>query len=195
MKIISEHNFDEFANALQLSIKSKIDKVVFKDNGVLIYFDSRPARNDEKLYGFLDLFSATWDQKERCFAVEHAGDINWSQVTLFLLLTRMDVTNISKLTQIDKLMADVARRLGLKISRSGVDSVGGCSEAVFKLLKEKKMTIRELAEATGLTQVSISNFKSGKDIRLSNFLKIVKALGLNLKIYLRRGRDSNPRTS
>lgn len=44
------------------------------------------------------------------------------------------------------------------------------------------MTIRELAEKTGLSMVAISNFRSGKDIRLSNFIKIAEALGLRLKL-------------
>ncbi len=45
------------------------------------------------------------------------------------------------------------------------------------------MTLRELSQKTGLTQVALSNFKSGKsDMRLSSFLKILSALGLKLEI-------------
>ena len=52
-----------------------------------------------------------------------------------------------------------------------------------KFVGRRKMTLRELSQKTGLTQVALSNFKSGKsDMRLSSFLKILSALGLKLEI-------------
>lgn len=44
------------------------------------------------------------------------------------------------------------------------------------------MTIRMLAEATGLTQVAISNFKAGGDIRVSNLIRIARALRMRLMV-------------
>lgn len=183
MTILNSHQAYVFVSALQLSITTKIKLVSPEDNNVLkIYFDSRPLPDDKNLAIFLKLLKGDWRGDGTCFVVHAADEIDWEQLILFLLLTRLDEKNIIKLAQTDKSVRNIAEMLGYKFASRGVESVKECSKIIFDRIKEKKMTIRELAELTGLTQVSIGNFKSGKDIKLSNLIKIMRALNMDLKI-------------
>jgi transcriptional regulator with XRE-family HTH domain len=94
----------------------------------------------------------------------------------------MEEDNILKLADADEFAADIAVRLGLKARDLSLSNLSEVASIVSSAMEKRKMTIRELAEASGLTQVSIGNFKSGKDMRLSSLLKILKALGLSLRI-------------
>ena len=106
------------------------------------------------------------------------------KLTTFLLLTRMEEKNIQKLAEIDSSYAPFLSKLGLKEDVIfNVNNLKDASAFVFKLVENRKLTLRELSQKTGLTQVALSNFKLGKsDMRLSSFLKITSALGLKLKL-------------
>lgn len=54
--------------------------------------------------------------------------------------------------------------------------------AIFQRIEQQHMTLREVAEKSGLSQVSISNFKAGRDIKLSSLLKILKVVGIKLRL-------------
>lgn len=178
----TEQELKEFINALQLSIKTKINDIRIVDEEGEMVFDSRPSRSDTNLHNFLQLFDGEWKENAKCFVFYGASKFNWPKLTLFLLLTRMDEGNISKLIELDESAREIAEKIGLKLSHANIESVKKCSQVIFQKMENQNMTIRELAEKTGLTQVSISNFKAGNDIRLSNFIKIVGAVGMNLKI-------------
>lgn len=172
----------EFSSALQLCIKTKVNAVTGGDGEVIITFDSQPKLDDLQLHKFLKLFDCHWKEDLKTVVVKNENEINWPQLTLFLFLTRMDEGNISKLAEIDESAGEIAGKLRLKPHDATIESVKMCSKVIFDNMKDKKMTIRELAERTGLTQVSISNFKAGKDIRLSNLMKIVRALRMHVRM-------------
>lgn len=182
MTSLTSHELDEFANALQLSITTKIIGVASKDGGVEISFESRPRPADKNLRNVLKLFKGKWTSDGMIFVIHEAEKITWPQITLFLLLTRMNEKNIAKLVQMDESARKTAEKLGFKCPSAGVESVKKCSEIIFEKMRKKKMTIRELSELTGFTQVSICNFKAGKDIKLSNLIKIIMALGAKLRV-------------
>lgn len=46
------------------------------------------------------------------------------------------------------------------------------------------MTQEELSNKTGISLLSIKKFENGKDIKLSNFIKIINALDLSSKLEL-----------
>lgn len=172
----------EFANALQLSIKTKVSGVNLDDSDLIIEFESKALPDDTNFFHFLNIFGEGWVPGQKNYTIRNSNNFNWPKIILFLLLTRMNKENILGLVEIDPSMEEVTKQLGLKIYGTGLDSVKKCSQFVFEKLEDKKMTIRELAEKAGLTQVSISNFKAGGDIKLSNLLKIIKATGLKLRI-------------
>lgn len=170
-----------FISALQLSIKTKIKFIDEDNNDLKIHFDKPPPADDKNFNRFTELLKGDWIDDDKCYVIHSANKIDWQKMTLFLLLTRLDEKNIIKLVQIDKSFRDIAiEKLG--ISSANVENIKHCSEIIFKKMKEKGITYRQLAESTGLTQVTISNFKSGKDIKLSNLIKIIQVLELDLKI-------------
>lgn len=177
----TEQELKEFGNALQLSIQSKINGITIKGDDVVIDFAFPPPADDVNLYIFFQLFGHLSENKKN-YIISTTDKINWPKITLFLLLTRMDEDNIRKLAELDEFAKELAQKMGLGSSDTTIDSVKNCSQIIFKKMEEKNMTIREMAERTGLTTVSISNFKNGKDIRLSNLIKIIKVLGVYLKI-------------
>lgn len=56
------------------------------------------------------------------------------------------------------------------------------SEILKSRRKELKLSQRELAEKIGKQRPYISRVESGEDLRLSNFIQIATALGLNFKL-------------
>ena len=182
MNMPTEQELKEFANALQLSIKTKIINVLTEKNSVIIKLDTQPQPDDLHFHNLTRLFQGSWRNEQKEYIIHNADKVDWPKITLFLLLTRMNEDNILKLVKIDPTVEEIGRQLGYKCSGANVDSVKACSRRIFKIMEKKKMTIRELSEKTGLSQVSISNFKAGKDVRLSNLLKIISALGIRLKI-------------
>lgn len=182
MSVPTEQMLKEFGNSLQLSIKTKIVGARYDKGDVVIKFDSRPKPDDANLHKFLKTFEGKWVSKQKEARIPNANDVNWPKVTLFLLLTRMNAENIRKLSEDNPDFADIAAKTGVRSCDKNINSLKSCSQRIFEKVKEKRMTIRGLSETTGLSQVSIQNFKVGNDIKLSNLLKIIKALGLGLKI-------------
>lgn len=56
------------------------------------------------------------------------------------------------------------------------------SEILKSRRKELKLSKRELAEKIGKQKPYISRVESGEDLRLSNFIQIATALGLNFNL-------------
>ena len=61
----TEHDIEEFANALQLSIKTKISAVTTEDKNVIIVFDSQPKSDDGNLQNILKLFEGEWKKDKK----------------------------------------------------------------------------------------------------------------------------------
>lgn len=180
MNMPTEQELDEFIGALQLSIKTKINNYLCIGDTVVVTFEKK-SDDESNLMKILTLFDSKWNANKTELTISGGNKINWSKLTLFLLITRMNEENIRKFISMDESAREIAGKLGLSFG-SQISDIKRCSQIIFGRMQKKKMTIRELAESSGLTQVSISNFKIGKDIRLSNLLKIIKALGLCIKI-------------
>ena len=58
------------------------------------------------------------------------------------------------------------------------------SELLLTLMENDGKSVRKLAELAGISPTTVQNIKSGKnaDIKLSNFMSIIKACGYTLKI-------------
>lgn len=188
MSEISKELLNEFVNALQISINSEIIDVRHKpDQSLSIAFKRVPVTQitrDESLKRFVEMTGCVWED-DAALVMPKMDESHLALLKDFLILTRLKLENIKALSQMDARFSRFARNIpGLAEGGEGTAcaNIGQISQAIFNEMKQKSVTIRELAEKTGLSMVSLSNFKSGKDIRLSNFLKIAKALGVKLRL-------------
>ncbi len=172
---------DAFINALQLSIKTKINSVTEEGDSVTIVFAKSPS-NDPKLDMFLKVFDGRWLDDGSSFVIQGAEKVDWQALKIFLQITRMSKDNILKWAEANETAMEIAAMMGVKQAQVGLRSPLQAAQVIFNKAKEKGMTLRELAEKTGLTQVTISNFKTGGDIKFSNLIKIASALGLKIRI-------------
>lgn len=172
----SQQELDEFINALQLSIKTKIAGVkLMSDNAIQIRFSSSTAK-DAHLITFAKLVGGELTRDGTILHIDRRATIDIAKLTSFLFVTRLTDENIAAI-----------RRMGTQYDFLGttsgpaqvaIDSPTMAANYIFSVVEEKRMTLRTLAEKTGLTQTAISKFKAGGDIRLSNLIKIARALGL-----------------
>lgn len=181
---IDLEDLDKFHSALQLSIESEIKIILFNPEGYSLSFAKKPT-HDERWFYFERLSTGYWkkvDHKEwRYQFPSETFDIQ--KLTQFLLLTRLSKENILKIASLDPRFKEYSYKIFKEDSANQTfDNMEEIISFIFSIIEKKKLTIRELSEKTGLSMVSISNFKTGKDIRLSNFLKILKGLELKFSI-------------
>lgn len=194
MNLPSEEEINAFINALQLCLDDEI--VVFK----------KPTRPDDWL--ILELASAeTGNRKWEIFLKLLGRHGHWEhpnlmitdpnvimKLTPFLMLTRLDETNMRALAKRDPqyrpFVAVLNLTPGVPIGEKTVHDVEEASRFFFDVIADKALTLRHLAEQSGLTQVTISNFKAGQDVRLSNFFKLSEVAGLDIVIKLKKKEPS-----
>ncbi len=188
----SKDELDLFVNALQLCIKSRIIHCGMENVEppplIHIQFEKKPS-DDEAWEFFERLTEGTWEifKKTALYSFDKVSEIVSPLVINFLFITRLQRANIEKFAEIDPQYKSITKKImGESIQENlemqKIENLGQAVSVIMNRLSQKHMTIRELAESSRLSMVSISNFKSGKDIRLSNFIRIAAALGLKLKI-------------
>lgn len=177
---------DALINAMQLCIKSPISGATWDSskNRVEIGFDSIAAddNNLKKIKKLLPL-----EEEYECgFKIkpEYFKSDQCQMLTTFLLLTRLDDRNARAMGALDSNYASFLNLMG-QVGEMGsvITNSKEAAAIVFKVVEKRQLTLRELSQKTGLTQVTLSNFKSGKsDLRLATFLRIISALGMKLKL-------------
>lgn len=173
----------EFLSALQLSIQTPIEFITDSDQDgeFIIRFVTSPI-NDQKLNHFIKLVGARWGKDKTIIHFSLKDDNEISTLTDYLYLTRLNLENLKGVATFNKKYREYFQKMFGKqeIPHLVLKDLKTISEIFSDFLKEKKITLRELSKRTNLTQASLSRFKTGQDIRLSNFLKIVEALGLQI---------------
>lgn len=188
---MTQHSQDEinaFFNALQLSINETFLRSHREDT---IFFGKIKPK-DPRIKLIEKLLPGQWDSKPILMAdilgdAYHIHDFNNLDLTLltdFLILTRLNKENIIALIKKDSRFQPFAEKLSLELKNKTSELIAPQDFGVFltKSLQEKSMTLRELSEKTGLTQLTLSKIKSGTDTKISSILKITKALGK--KVFL-----------
>lgn len=190
MSKIDSDQKSKLLNAIQLSV----DKSIIKSNFTVVGDDCDEAdftlifegdKFSKKLRKLSKLFLAKDSKDHQYLYIDsYLRNENIDKLINFLMLTRLVEKNIESLAAKDKTYEEYARRVGVidGFSEHSINSTQDCSQIIFEEVKRRHLTIRELSEKTGLTQTMLSQFKAGRDIRLSNLLKITKALNLDLKI-------------
>lgn len=186
MSEVSTSTIDAFINALQLSINSQIsDWKGEKNNNLISIIFGNVEKNDTGLKLFEELKLGSWNKNKTIYKIEQIDAVDINTLINFLLLSRLQYENIVKIAELEAVYRQFAQKMGIEVLKSVIAEVSSIEDAVtkiFSVVEKKNMTLREISEKTGLTQTSISNFKAGNDIKLSNLIKIAKAVGLSLKI-------------
>ncbi len=186
MKDFFSDNLGEFQSALQLSIDSKIETVFKNPEVYSLSFQDKP-RADERWAYFEKLSGGEWKEVNKVHLYQFPqGALKLEELTQFLFLSRLEKENMLKLASLDlrykKYVIKIFGIVELVLNAGAFDNPEQIIGFLFSEIEKRKMTIRELAQRTGLSMVSISNFKAGKDIRLSNFLKILSVLEIKMKL-------------
>lgn len=184
--MITAEALDALGNALQLSIKSKIQHITQTAGQALVIQLERLAPRDRGWNDFCRLLPGRWDAKALTWTVAAPNAADISRLITFMLLTRLQYPQMQKLAELDSVYGPyfavlgahaLVRRLSTHLP---IDTVPAAVTAIFQHIAQQRLTLRVVAEKSGLTQVSISKFKAGGDIKLSSLLKIIQAVGLKL---------------
>ncbi len=176
------HDIDAFANALQLSIQSTIRSVNPTSRNELAIYLEQQLPNDRGWKYFCRIAPGRWDDAAGAYLI--ANDVMSPSLTSFLLLTRLQPQQMQKLAELDPQYIPFVTALKLAPTAKShtINTIQDAVRAVFQRIEQQHMTLREVAEKSGLTQVSISNFKAGNDIKLSSLLKIAKVVGVKVRL-------------
>lgn len=192
MTDVTDDQFSGLINALQLCINSQImgwHKPGHKsvNNAFVITFAPK-ASNDAGLKKFNLLVQGQWGAPQhhriQNYVIQNLNTTDAGQLTNFLMLTRLQDDQIVSLASQDARFRPFAAALGLasKEAAKPIVALADIRDVIFETIGQKNMSLKTVAELTGISQVSLSNFKAGNDIRISTLLKIAKALGIKLTL-------------
>lgn len=172
---------DEFLNALQLSTDCKIKSGRSENKQIHVSFD-QDARDDRHCQFFQNITHGEWSNDGKTLKFSITDDHTLKMFWTLLMMTRLEDENMRGLAKIDRDFAWLNNVLDSKQNPAAtvIHDIKRASEFVFSEIQNKKMTLRELSELTGLTQVTLSRFKQGQDVRLSSFLQMTRALGIEI---------------
>lgn len=181
MITITKESTDEFLNALQLSVDCKIKSGRSENKQIYVMFEEN-AQNDRHCQFFQNLTHGEWSKDGKTLKFSITDTHSLKMLWTLLMMTRLEEENMRGLAKIDKDFAWLNNLLDSKpnAKTTVIHNVKRASEFIFGEIQDKKMTLREFSELTGLTQVTLSRFKQGQDVRLSNFLQMTKALGIEI---------------
>lgn len=187
MNLPTKEEINLFVNAVQLCIKSKIQGVILPKTHppcLTIHFD-KVDEKDDKLQLLNQLLGEHTHLDDNSLLIYHPTSESIALLTQFLQLTRLEKTNMLKIAELDSRYQPFIKKLNLRKNNPAsqqLDSIEKVIKFIFEEVEKQSLTLRELSEKTGLTQMTINNLKSGRDIRFSNLLKILNVLNLKLKI-------------
>lgn len=186
----TDDQIDGLMNALQLCCNSQImgwHKPSHKNvNNAFVITFAPKASNDAGLKKFDLLVQGQWgaSQHHRIenYAIQNLNQMEVGQLTNFLLLTRLQDEQVASLATQDARFRPFAEALGLipKTTAAPIVALSDIRDIIFKTIDQKGLSLKTVAELTGISQVSLSNFKAGNDIRISTLLKIARALGIKV---------------
>lgn len=184
--MITAEALNALGNALQLSIKSTVQRITHTADRALVIQLERLAPRDRGWHDVCALLPGLWDATALTWTVATPNVAEISRLTTFMLLTRLQYPQMQKLAELDPVYGPYfgvvgapapARRLSTNLP---IHTISDAARTIFQHIARQKLTLRAVAEQSGLTQVSISKFKAGGDIKLSSLLKIIQAVGLKL---------------
>lgn len=191
MAIITPEQIKTFISALQISVSSPLTHHLltqFDTEGHILKIGfAQKVPGDKGLKKFERIMPGKWKSlgggKNWEYGIEALEAFDIVSITNLLLLTRLQDDQIVALVEQDPRYRPYAQALGLLPESKGgapILSLGQARDLIFQTIAQKGLSLAAIAQHAGLSQVSLSNFKAGGDIRLSNLLKIAKAVGVKL---------------
>lgn len=180
----SKDSINHFFNAMQLSLTSTLG--VIPGEGCILFEELEDK--DPHLKLMEKLLPGHWASVGQGTAIQHVyyikdfDKLDLPHITDFLILTRLNKKNILALAKNNTPFLPFFKQLGMAQNSHTIDSLQAFANLLLADMDQKNLTIRQLADMTGLTQLSISKFKSGKDIKLSNLMKVAQVLGRRIVI-------------
>ena len=175
---------EPFLNALQLSIPILIvDSIVEPDtDNILEIHFSENAEQEPHVQTFVKMLqpNISW-LNQSSLEWADATTMNVTNMTELLILTRLNKQNLKKMAELDSKFKPWVNKLNLEKHQNK-----NFSDLLFSQSTKQHMTQTELAKKSNLSLVSLYKFKNGGDIRLSNFLKMLDALNLEMVIKERK---------
>ncbi len=183
----NKDQINAFVSALQLCIKGEVVVSRHSINNqpprkLTITFPSEKSI-DEGVKFFTKIIEGKWLNEEQ-YEILNSGPALSQEFINFLLVTRLVKENMLKIAEIDPTYEKYVQKLSFKKTSSGIslNNLAQAKTVIFDYMKENKVTFNELAKKSGLTAMTLNNFRAGADMRLSSFLKITQALGLKVII-------------
>lgn len=181
---IDTNRINLFANALQLSVLSRILSVATAENGgLVIKMETYPGDTHWPI--FQKIISGHWQKKDREWLLESASDALADDVINFMQLSRLVPENMKALAEIDARFRPFVERAGLSIRSADLPDIQDADQVIkiiFTMIKKRGLTLREVSHASGLTPMALHKIKNGADVRLSNLLRLCKAVGLTMNL-------------
>lgn len=175
-----------FLNALQLSLSSPILAEVQKHprSPILIFHFAQNINTDKNIQKFLDLLKPNlkWLDKNT-LEWNDASEENLQTLTEILILTRLNDQNLIKLAGMNAKFEPWIKKLNLADPENKNLNL---HNFIFSQMQKKQISQSQIAKNADLSLVSLYKFKKGGDIRLSNFIKILDALNLEIQIKERK---------
>ena len=176
-----------FLNALQLSIPNRIIDSVNKlsHKPILLFHFAQDIKNDGNIKKFFGLLAPNikW-LNANTLEWSDATDENIQTITELLILTRLNDENLKKISELNSKFEPWVSKLNLTSQKDLIKN--NLNDLVFSHMQKKRISQDGLAKSADLSLVSLYKFKKGGDIRLSNFLKILDALDLEIQIKERK---------
>ncbi len=178
-----------FRNSLQLSLNTEIldgSKISgTEDNTTINLLFSEENPKDPKLETFLKILGKSIRKTSpKTFSWQNTNLREVELITELLMLSRLDQNNLNKLAEIDPRFAPWVQ--GKFKTQSTPNIQINPTKIIFDQLEKKQMPQSDFAKKTEISLVSLYKFKNGGDIRLSNFLKMLEALNLEMIIKERK---------
>lgn len=172
----------EFLSALALSFDVPLDSMSLVDDQWEIVFDQDPSK-DERFRLFDRLVGGKLDTLTKVYRFSSDRFFDEEEWTDFLFVTRLQEDNIKAISGGDR-FKKILDRWKNNSPKDAVffSSLDEARELIFTEVAKKEMTLRELSEKTGLSQVALSQFKAGGEVKASNLFKILGALGLGVSL-------------
>lgn len=174
-------------NAIQLCIKSTLKSMRVETvghNSIVTLIFLVVEHPDPKLTLVTDFLPGQWLKSHYVF--RWPDQIRIDELTQFLMLTRLESKSMLKLAEIDPRFKKYINNVTLKrisVDRNlEVQSIEDAARLIRNEIKLNNLTLRTISQQCGLTQASLHRFKSGSDIRLSNFLKLLETLNLEMTL-------------
>lgn len=181
MKRIAGLDLKIFLDLLSKCFESRIKSHHFDEHDALI-LDFDLEKDDPRLTVLAKLIPGKW-RPPACYRIEEFEFLN-PDFLKFLDLTRLEAEHMLNLVamapRFEKLIEPFKGQLQVK--KYKIKDLSDTIPIIFGEIQAKNLTLREVSNKSGLTQMALHNYKKGTNIRFDNFLKLASVLDVGVEL-------------